>query len=545
MHPTHYTAPSQTLIDDDEESDQAYQACFVTKIVTPNTYRDACSGTDAGKWQAAMEKELSSLASHNTGDLVPLPTGRKAVACKWVYRVKLTPQGEPSSYKARLVAKGFTQRKGLDYFDTYAPVTRLNSIRLLLTIASSEKLEVDTLDVDSAYLHGVIDTDIYMRQPEGFVNPEHPKWVLKLNKTLYGLKQAGKIWNDVVDSTLLELGFVPTHGDPCLYVYNGIHGKVYLGVYVDDFLIAAKRTSLNWFEQEMSKRFQCKICSPVSQILGVTITPDGSGGFYLSQENYITTTVEEFGLQNASPLSLPVAGGDLGATFSDNSPLLSNQSLYRQIVGKVMYAMLATRPDIAYAVGFLGRHSHAPTELHLGIAKRLLRYLKGTATAKLQINAVGKPLILTSYSDADWAGSEERKSTYGYVNFVAGAPINWASKLESCVALSTMEAEYIAACQTTRDIVSHRSILSDLGHPQVDPTIIYEDNQSTMYFAKGQTSHQRTKHIDIQWHYLRQEINEGAIEMEYIPSSEQIADMFTKPLSAYDLRRLSSYLLQF
>ena len=510
----------------------------------PLTYAEAMAGPLAHKWKEAVDLEMQMLNTHRTFDLTDLPPDRKAVDVKWIFKTKRDSAGKVLKYKARLVAKGFLQKKGKDYGETFAPVARMTSVRIILAIAAAKGYTVEQLDVDSAYLNGLIDKEIYMKQPTGFVKADAPHLVCRLNKGLYGLKQAGRIWNDLAHSSILEAGFTRSNADPCVYVRFTTDGGIILGLYVDDFIIAGVTRLVKEFIAFMRSRFSIKELGQVEFILGVQVTVLPTS-ISICQSTYISDLVSECGMSDSYPQSVPVAGGDLGATISegegDNAPV--DPTEYRHILGKVMYAMVSTRPDIAYAVGLLGRHSAAPTTLHLGMAKRLLRYLNTYPGACITYPFTNGEVFFKGYSDSDWAGSSDRRSTGGYTFFINDAPISWSSKRQDTVALSTAEAEYIALCNAGREASYLRVLLSDLGYPQTGPTTIYEDNQPAIDLARNPVRHARSKHISIQYHWIRERVLANEFLIVYCPTERQLADIFTKALARDRFHTLVAHFL--
>jgi hypothetical protein len=495
----------------------------------PTTYQEALAGPLAKEWQKAMDDEYRALIDNTTWDLVDLPKGRRAIGTKWVFKTKRNADGTVERYKARLVAKGFAQRKGVDYYDTFAPVARMTSIRIILAVAAHEGLRVEQLDVDSAYLNGIIDAEVFMDQPPSFIDPAHPNRVCRLQKGLYGLKQAGRIWYDDVHSSILEWGFLQTAADPCVYVRTSTEGKCILGLYVDDFIAAGTDPAINRFKGEIRARYRIKELGPAKLVIGLQLTQDDKG-IAVSQSTYVQSIVREDGMTDAHPAPVPLTGGEVNATITDEVHEPTNPTAYRHIVGKAMYAMVGTRPDIAFAVGVLGRFASNPNQFHLGMAKHLLRYLKGTVDTAITFKRGNGIATFEGFCDADWGGSEDRKSTSGYLFTLNGAPISWCSKRQPTVALSSTEAEYIAATQATKEAIWLRRIFEELGHPQSGPTRINEDNQGCIQLAKNPVHHQRTKHIDIQVHFIREAIETGEIALEYINTRDQLADILTKAL---------------
>lgn len=495
----------------------------------PETWEEAMNSANAVEWRKAAEAEMETFEVKGTMTLVPLPAGRVAIGNKWVFRAKKDETGAVTRYKARLTAKGYSQKKGIDYEETYAPVVRLSGIRMLLAIAAWEGLEVEQLDVESAYLNGKLDHEIYMQQPPGFISKEHPDWVFRVDGSLYGLKQSGFIWNMEAHGAVTAFDFRRCV-DPCIYIRQRNGVKILIALHVDDFLIASTPPNNKWFKAKLASRFATKEIGAAKFVVGIQVQQDAEG-IAISQSTYVNNVLKEFGMENCYPRGLPMVAekGKGGALPIDQSPPLEDPSKYRHLVGRLMYAMTGTRPDIAYAVGALARKNACPTEHDYEKAIGLLRYLKGTADAKIVFRHGQGTIPLTGYVDADWGGMDDRRSTCGYIFHLAGTPIAWCSKREPSVALSSTEAEYMGITAGTTEIMWLRQLLADLGHPQPCVTL-HEDNRSAINLAHNPAHHFRTKHIDVRYHYVREVIKEGIVDLKWISSREQIADILTKPL---------------
>lgn len=500
------------------------------RIPDPATLQQALSSPYSQQWQKAMEEEMAALSRNSTWELVPRPPNTTPIGVKWVFKTKYDSNGEIGRFKARLVAKGYKQRHGIDFYETYAPVARMVSIRVIIAIAVHEGLQLEQIDVDSAFLNGLIDAEVYLSQPPNFVHSSFRSYVCKLLKGLYGLKQAGKIWHDAVRVVILQIGLIPTEADPCVFVAIWKEGKIIIALHVDDFLIAATMAALQRFKDGMAAHFSIKLLGKANLVLGIQLQslPDG---IFISQSNYVQQFLADLNLSNISPRAIPVSGGEVNATIqpSESSPP-ANSTLYKHIIGKAMYAMVATRPDIAFSTSFLGRFMANPSEANLASAKGLLRYLQHTSNFGIRFQKGSGPLLLKTYADSDWAGSHDRKSTGGYISLLGNSPISWESKRQSVVALSSTEAEYIELTQATKQVIWERRLLKNLGHPQSAPTTIFEDNQSAMSLAEKPGDHRRTKHIDVQYHFIREKIESKEVQVEYCPTGQQLADIMTKAL---------------
>lgn len=498
------------------------------------------SEREAQKWLGAAKEEMESMEDNQTWTLTRLPVDKKAIGCKWTFKVKYDSEGKIERYKARLVAKGYSQKFGEDYDETFAPVVKHTTIRTLLLTAAIKGMQVKHFDVKTAFLHGELKEDIYMEQPPGFVSSQNPDHVCKLNKSIYGLKQAARAWNTKINGVLTEKGFVRSKADQCLYTKLAEERWFYVLIYVDDLLVCFEQEG-DEIEllQELNRQFETKDLGHITHYLGMQISREDDGTFTLSQKYKIQETIEEFGLQEAKTASTPMETSYLKEP-NDQSNLLQDNHLYRKAIGKLLYIATITRPDISTAVGILSRKVSKPTKMDWNAVKRVIRYLKGTINKKLKLSARTSHK-LTGYVDADWAGDKsDRKSTSGYLFSIGEGLISWTSKKQSSVALSSTEAEYIAAAHASQEVVWLMQLLSDLGMPQEGPIKIYEDNQGCLALAQTERVNPRTKHIDVKHHFLRDLQEQGLIELNYCPTEDMTADILTKPLVRERHWRLTS-----
>ena len=505
----------------------------------PTSYEEAINSPLKKQWVEAMVAELHALKQTGTYTITLLPANRLAIGSKWVYRTKRDDTGKVLKYKARLVAQGFRQKKGIDFNETFAPVARMTSQRLVIAIAAQEGLQLYTVDVDNAYLNGDIDAELYMKQPKGFVDPQHPdtsKWVCKLNKSLYGIKQAGNIWNGAIHTYIISLQFIRAKGDLCVYTREHGGTRMVLALHVDDFTIAATPSQFNWFITSLQQRFSIKY-QEASMCLGLKIQREEGGGYSFGQQHYLEEVLRDFGLTDCKPSSTPMSKGEVNALTTGDTggkPLSDkDHSLYRQMVGKLMYAMVGSRPDLAFALSVLGRYADSPNSFHLAMAKKVLAYVKHTINLRLHYKRSGTPPspTLSGYVDSDYANTIERKSTTGFCFFLGDNLITWCSKKQSTIATSTAVAEYFALYEATTEAVYLRKILADLSLPQSLPTLLREDNQTAIKLSEDETSHKRTKHIDVKYQYTREQQDLGTINIQYVNTLENLADFFTKPFA--------------
>lgn len=503
------------------------------KIKEPTTYAEAMASPEAPQWRIAMERELESLKDQQTWDLVELPDGRHVIGTKWVFKVKFLGDGSVERFKARLVARGFLQRKGVDYEMTYAPVARMTSMRVLVAVAAHEGLTIAQVDVNSAYLHGFMDTEVFIAQPPGFIDPRLKNLVCRLRKSLYGLKQSGRIWNDTAHAAILAMGFVRASADHCIYIRYTAHGKCILGLHVDDFLVVGRIAAIREFIDEFSAKFPVKVMESAEFVVGLQILQHG-GEISLSQSTYVSKIVAEMAPNDEATSHQPISSDEtkaiVEATVQGQVHPPVNSTEYKSILGSINYAMVSTRPDLAFAMSFLGRYAANPNELHMKAVHKLLRYLRTFPDVSLTYRKGSGTCTFYGYVDADWGGSHDRKSTGAYVFYIGGTPISWQSKGQPTVSLSSTEAEYMATREAAKEIIWLRRLLNDLGHPQREPTVIYEDNTATKSLAENPVHHERTKHIDIAYHFIRERVQTREIRVEHVSTNEQLADLLTKGL---------------
>jgi hypothetical protein len=508
----------------------------------PRTYNEAMKTSESEKWLEAMESEMKSLAKNNVWELVPLPKGRKLVDCRWVLGRKYNSEGKPDRYKARLVAKGFTQEYGLDYEETFAPVVHFNSLRMFLTLAVYSKMNVQQMDVVTAFLYGELEEEIFMKQAPGFEEKTEDGLVCKLKKSLYGLKQSPRQWYKLLDKFLRDKGYRRSDVDPCIYVKGDDKDVIMIALYVDDLIIASNSEKLmKETKRNLCDRFEMKDLGRLHYCLGIEIVWRDNGTCMFNQSKYIGNVLERFGMKDCKPVSTPInSGTKLTKEMSPKTDEeISEMNLvpYRSAVGSLIYLVTGTRPDIAVAVGEVAKYSNNPGKQHWMAVKRILRYLK--ETINFGINCDPKSIDLEGYSDADWAGDlDTRRSTTGYLFKLGGVPICWKSKRQPTVALSTAEAEYMALSMAVQTAIWIRKLLKDFDFASEEPTVIYEDNQGCIAMAKNPVNHERTKHIDIRYNFVRERVEDKTIVVKYLETTEMLADILTKGLSRDQHRKL-------
>ncbi|PKU75882.1 Retrovirus-related Pol polyprotein from transposon TNT 1-94 [Dendrobium catenatum] len=510
-------------------------SCTLQKV-EPTTYNQALKNEH---WRSAMSQEFQALQAQATWDLVPYSTDKNILGCKWIFRTKYKSDGSIARYKARLVAKGFNQEHGLDYTETFSPVAKMPTIRVLILIALHYKWEIHQLDVSNAFLHGKLSDTVYMYQPPGFVDSLHPNHVCKLNKALYGLKQSPREWYSTLSSHLQTIGFKISTADPSLLIYQKDSIRMYILVYVDDILLTGNSpTNIQSLLENLHNKFQMRNLGSLANFLGIQAVVI-SDGFLLHQQVYATSILEKAGMTNAKPVSTPASCKTVLTSTSNNE--FSNPQLFRNLIGSLQYLTL-TRPDIQYTVQQLSQHMHKPLNLHFEALKRLLRFIKGTTN--FGISLLTGDLTLKGFSDADWAtNSQDRKSISGYCNFLGKSLISWQVKKQTTVARSSTEAEYRVLATEASEVIWLRRLLEDFHIPQTIPTTIYCDNTSAIALANNPVYHARTKHIDVDCHFIRDCIQAKHLTVHHICTKDQIADIFTKNLPIQSFKFLSSKLI--
>ena len=517
--------------------------CFISMALKsgslyyePSTFQEAMDGPEGELWKLAADAEMAAHVKNSTWTLVPLPPGRVCIPSGWAFTLKTDRLGLPCRRKARFFAKGYRQVQGVDYQESFAPVVRYDSLRVILALTAARDLELIQLDVTTAFLNGVIDELVFIAQPEGYVVPGREREVCRLNKGIYGICQASRIWNKTLHDALIEYGFTQSAADPCVYVLNRSDLFLIIAVWVDDGLVAGSSVAaIDHVVAYLNRKFEIKAIL-AELFVGMVITRvRAARKIYVAIPQFIDKILAKFNLAAAHPVSLPVLKGTprLSREASPSSPAAvaaMSSFPFREAVGCLMYAALTVRIDIAFMAGQLAQFCQNPGMDHWTAATRVLRYLKATRNHGLCFG--GKDAIdnvLVGYSDADYAGDPTtRRSTSGYVFILNGAAVTWSSRKQPIVALSTMESEYIAASDSTREAVWLRRLLDDLGEQQREPTLLRCDNESAIGLAYNPLAHKGSKHIEVRYHYIREQVTCGNVEVVHVRTQNQFADVLTK-----------------
>jgi transposase InsO family protein len=499
--------------------------CSLAELDAPKTYKQALKSNQAEEWIKSIAAEHQSLIDHGTFEVVNRAPDKTTVTSGHVFKIKTDSNGAISKYKTRLVAKGYSQIYGKDYFEVFAPTLRMETIRYLVATAVRLDLNIYHLDVETAFLNGTLAEEIYMEIPEGFSQYDRSKQVFKLKKSIYGLKQASRVWNELFSSEIIKYGFVRSSAEPCLFFkFNDKKELVNLiGIFVDDcFVVGGDERVKN----QLMKSFKMHDLGLLHFALGINFNQNKDGSIQMSQAVYVDKLLDKFQMQDCRTIDTPLP---IKNNIEENSKLFEDVNLYQQIVGSLIYLSNSTRPDIAYAVSYLARSMNAPTEENFSNAKRVLRYLKGSRNLSLNFNNKNQDLF--AYSDSSYAEENDRKSVGGYVTMIAGSPISWKSKKQSIIAQSSMEAEYIALAEAAKEVEWIRKLQREIfPKSTTTPTTIFEDNQSTINLSKNPIHSNRSKHIDVRYHKIQELVANKTIAVTYLSTHEMVADIMTKSL---------------
>jgi hypothetical protein len=501
---------------------QAFTA-KLSQVIEPRTYSEAVVHPE---WQTAMLSELQALQANRTWTLTPLPAGKVPIGCRWVYKVKHKVHGSVEWYKARLVAKGFTQLEGVDYQETFSPTAKIITVRCLLALSAARGWKLHQLDVNNAFLHGDLTEEIYMSPPPGLRRQGEENLVCRLHKSLYGLKQASRQWFEKFSDAVRSAGYVQSKADYSLF--NKKHGTSFtaLLIYVDDILITGNDLeTIAALKTFLHSQFRLKDLGDLKYFLGIEVSTS-KRGIFICQRKYALEIIEDARLLGATPIDTPM---EKTLKLSDSSDLLKDPGKYRRLIGRLIY-LTVSRPDITYAVHVLSRFMNQPRKMHWEAALRVVRYLKGAPGQGLFFSSIND-LKLRAYCDSDWAGCPvTRRSTTGYFVFLGPSLISWRSKRQKTVSLSSAEAEYRAMTGTCCELTWLRCLLKDLGLSLREPALLFCDNKAALHIAANPVFHERTRHIEMDCHYIRDKILDGSVATRYVNSAYQFADVLTKPL---------------
>ena len=483
-----------------------------TQIAIPATHKQAMSTPEADKWIDAEKNEIHSLEKKQVLKPSILPEGQHLLSTRWLYKVKYRQDGSLEKFKARLVARGYEQILGIDYDETYSPVVRLTSIRIVLALAAHYNLLLHTMDVDTAFLNASLEEDIYIKPPAGFNLPPG-KTCFKLLKALYGLKQSPRAWNNHLNGQLLKFGFVKLISDTCVYLKRYDNLICIVTIYVDDLLIAGSNINIvNDVKNLFKSSYQIKDLGPISNLLGCRILQNTTlSTITMDQIFYTKNILKTFFPDGLNATEVPMSANtiltvaDCPSTDEEKESMLKFP--YRQAVGSLIWLASGTRPDISYAVSQVARFSSNPGMNHWKAVVKIFRYLQGTINMGIKFSSTqheSESVNIFGYSDSDLNQSESvnivgysdsdharcidtRRSITGYLFSIYNGPVSWQSKQQTSVALSSMEAEYMALCAATQEAMWLKMIMTDFDKNYHDHIIIHEDNQSCIEYTKNPT----------------------------------------------------------
>ena len=529
-----------TNLDIKSVSNPEFLKCFSAAMNAncPNTYEEAISCNESEKWIAAMNDEMSSIKSAETYEIrSPIKLSKSPVKCRWVFTKKFDKFGIVSRYKARLVAKGFTQKYGFDYFETFSPVLKFVSLRTLIAFAAQRKLEIYQDDVPTAFLRGDLKEEIWMEQPPGF-HQGNKNDLCYLKKTIYGLKQSPREWNQVAHDFLIQYGFIQSKADPCVYVMQIENDRILVvGLYVDDIATVGEESDVKIFRERLRSHFGIKTGGPLEWYLGNCIEKLSDNSITIDQIVYLKQKLDEFkefipdgGISSPLPNNYQslLQQAETEQCYTGNFP-------YRKIVGSVMYAMLCSRPDLACAISVISQFLDQPKLTHVKLVQRILQYIRSNIDLKLLYKSDNQDFQLIGYCDASYANETEFRSRTGFGFTLGGSLISWYSKKQSVPAQSAAEAEYYAATSAANEGIWLQKLLREIGIEQKTITL-FEDNQACIALAKNPEDHKRTKHIQVKYHVIREYVEKGMIKMVYCNTTDQLADIFTKGVPGNLLR---------
>ncbi|KAL9244597.1 hypothetical protein vseg_018360 [Gypsophila vaccaria] len=497
----------------------------------PRSFKEAVN--DVG-WRTTMATEMQALIDNETWTLEKLPPGKKALGSKWLYKIKYKSDSTVEQLKARLVIFGNHQTEGVDYDETFAPVAKMSTVRTFLAVAATQNWILHQMDVHNAFLHGDLDEKVYMRLPPGF-RSSVPVMVCRLRKSLYGLKQAPRCWFAKLGIALKKYGFQQSYYDYSLFTYVNDAVRLNVLIYVDDLIVSGNDlAAVRNFKRYLHSCFHMKDLGDLKYFLGIDVArnPDG---IFLCQRKYALNVISEVGYLGSKPAPTPIEQNH-GLGMS-SSTTLANPEPYRRLVGRLVY-LAVTRPDLTYAIHILSQFMHSPKSDHWDAALRVVRYLKGTPGQGIQFRD-DAPLQLARWCDSDWAACPTtRRSLTGWIVFLGSSIVSWKTKKQPTVSRSSAEAEYRSLAALTCEVKWLTGLLGDLGVSHSAATPIACDSQSALYIAKNLVFHERTKHIEIDCHFVRDAIHDGLIAPSYVPTAMQLADVLTKALGLSQFQTL-------
>ncbi|GJY25400.1 retrovirus-related pol polyprotein from transposon TNT 1-94 [Tanacetum coccineum] len=499
-----------------------YFDAFLTSV-EPKNFKQAMTEPS---WIDAMQEEIHEFERLEVWELVPCPNNMFLIKLKWIYKVKTDESGGVLKNKARLVAQGFRQEEGIDFEESFAPVARIEAIRIFVANAAHKNMTIYQMDVKTAFLNDELKEEVYISQPEGFVDQYNPSYVYKLKKALYYLKQALRAWYDMLSSFLISQQFSKGAVDPTLFTRHARNDILLVQIYVDNIIFASTNTAMcNEFANQMTTKFKMSIMGQIPFFLGLQIS-QSPRGIFINQSKYAFEIVKKYGLHSTDSVDTSMIENK--KLDEDLQGKQVDATHYRVMIGSLMY-LTFSRPYLNYVVCLCARYQAKHTEKHLQAVKLIFRYLNGTINMGLWYSK-DTDMSLTAYADADHAGCQDtRRSTSGSAQFLGDKLVSWSSKKQKSTAISSTEAEYIALSGCCSQILWMRSQLTDYGF-QFNKIPLYCDNKSAIALCCNNVQHSRAKHIDIRYHFIKEQVENGIVELYFVRTEYQLADIFTKPL---------------
>ncbi|KAK6586058.1 hypothetical protein PZA11_001115 [Diplocarpon coronariae] len=531
------------------DDDLAHTFCYISKTdiddEIPRTYAKATSETNAPLWLPPIHREVQAHIDNGTWEVEHNPPANaKLVGTRWVFDIKRDESGKVVKRKARLVAQGFSQRPGIDFDDTYSPVVRYDSLRFIILIALTRGWDMRQVDFDAAYLNSELSHVIYARAPLGV--PTDGASVIRIKRALYGLKQSGREWYGMLSRWLKEQDFIQATFDPCVFTSSDL----ILGVYVDDVLMAGTTLAISTMITRTSARFKFRDMGKPKLLLGLEIEdsqPYGTRLIQLHQRTYIAAILRRYGMSECNGRLTPLDPNSFPPRSPADEPIeLERQKTFQSIVGSINFLAIVSRPDLSYTVSMLGSYNSNPSELHLKMAYQTLRYIQATRDLSIcmvstsiprqQMTQPATAIQLVMYSDASFGSDPDNsKSFSGYILKINGCTVSWSSKRQSCVAKSTCEAEYMAASHAASHLVWARQAISELTSSSLVSLAVgahlMVDNEPAIALTKDQRTSNRSKHINVHYHFVRERFADGEYSLSHVSSAENLADICTKSLA--------------
>lgn len=506
-------------------------AASITVHMEPATFQEAMKHF---VWRIAMKTEIVALEDNNTWTITTLPPNKRAIGCKWVFKIKFFSDGSIERHKARLVALGNRQEEGVDYKETFAPVVKMTTMRIVLEVAAAKDWELYQMDVHNAFLHGDLEEEVYMKLPPGFDSSDGTK-VCKLNKSLYGLRQSPRCWFAKLSKALLDFGFKQNYKDYSLFTLKRGGSTIFVLVYVDDLIVGGDNSKLiSNFKSYLSRCFHMKDLGVLRYFLGIEVAR-GKQGIYLSPKKYALDIIEECGLLGSKPAPTPMEQNHNlakaeGAFYTDPYK-------YRRLVGRLVY-LAVTKPEISYAVHILAQFLSQPRQKHWEAALRLVRYLKGAPGQGILLSSQ-TDLLISAYCDSDWAACPlTRRSLTGYIVMLGNSLVTWKTKKQKTVSRSSAEAEYRAMAMAYSELKWTKELLESLGIRHTNPMQLYCDSKAALHIAANPVFHERTKYVEADCHFVRNGVQDGTLITHHVKTTDQLADILTKSLDAHQFNYL-------